>query len=288
MRVALTLAFACLPAIVLAHGDAERDPRILSGWDVAAISILLGMGVLYLAGMARLARRGVAGRTLEHAAFWAGWIVMLAAIAPPLDALALRWFSAHMLQHELLMLVGVPLLIAGGPMATCLWGLPARWRAAAGRLFQDRASTGRAWRLMTAPVVAWALHGLTIWVWHVPALYDLAVRDESIHAVQHAMFTGTSALFWWGLVYGRYGRAGYGASVFYVFTTAVHTGILGAMLTFAGTPIYPEYIGRTADPLGDQQVAGLVMWVPAGLVLTLAGVGLFASWLGASERRTAS
>jgi putative membrane protein len=143
--------------------------------------------------------------------------------------------------------------------------------------------------VLTSPLTAWALHGLAIWVWHVPALYELAVRNEAVHALQHAMFVGTAALFWWGMVYGRYGRAGYGAAVFYVFTTTVHTGLLGAILTLAHSPLYPEYAATAAahgmDPLEDQQLAGLIMWVPAGLVLTMLGIALFVAWLGEAERR---
>ena len=95
-------------------------------------------------------------------------------------------------------------------------------------------------------------------------------------------------LFWSGLLYGRYGRAGYGASVFYVFTTLVHTGLLGAVFTLAPAPLYQVYAERAPNPVGDQQLAGLVMWAPAGLVLTLTGIALFAAWLGAAERRVAS
>src|SRR6185503_10622658 len=146
-----------------------------------------------------------------------------------------------------------------------------------------------AWRVLTAPIAAWALHGAAIWIWHAPALYEWAVRNESVHALQHLMFVGTSALFWWGLLYGRYGRAGYGAAVFYVFLTVVHTGILGAMVTFAPTPLYPIYAAPAAahgiDALVDQQRAGLLMWIPAGFVMTLLGLALFAAWLGESERR---
>jgi putative membrane protein len=124
-----------------------------------------------------------------------------------------------------------------------------------------------------------------VWLWHAPALYEAAVRHEGVHAFQHATFVGTAALFWSGLIYGRYGRAGYGASVFYVFTTLVHTGLLGAVFTLAPSAIYPLYAARTPDALGDQQIAGLVMWVPAGVVLTLTGLALFAAWLGDAERR---
>jgi cytochrome c oxidase assembly factor CtaG len=124
----------------------------------------------------------------------------------------------------------------------------------------------------------------------MPVLYDAAVGNEGIHALQHAMFVGTSALFWWGMLNGRSGRAGYGAAVFYVFLTVVHTGILGAMVTFAPTPLYPIYSAPAAehgiDLLVDQQRAGLLMWIPAGLVMTMLGLALFAAWLGESERRS--
>jgi cytochrome c oxidase assembly factor CtaG/cytochrome c2 len=260
MRIGLAFALALLPVVVSAHGG-SADPRVLSPWDVAVVGGLIGTALLYAAGLRRLQQRGAAIRRL-----------------------VLERFSAHMLQHELLMVVAVPLVVAGRPLAVCLWGVPNVVRPSAGRVFQGRAVAG-GWRLLTAPVVAWMLHGLAVWVWHAPKLYDLAVRNESVHALQHATFVGTAVLFWWGLVYGRYGRAGYGASVFYVFTTAVHTGILGALLTFAGSPLYDVYAGRGGDVLADQQVAGVVMWVPAGLVLTVAGIGLFAAWLGEAERR---
>ena len=109
--------------------------------------------------------------------------------------------------------------------------------------------------------------------------------------VQHVMFTGTACLFWWGLVHGRYGRIGYGAAVLYVFLTAVHSSILGALLTIAPEPWYPKYGAAAAawqiDVLDDQRLAGLLMWVPSGVVFILFGLGLFAAWLGESEKRAA-
>jgi len=96
-------------------------------------------------------------------------------------------------------------------------------------------------------------------------------------------------LFWWGLVYGRYGRAAYGAAVLYVFATLVHTGLLGAMFALSERSFYPLYVERAeaagVDAVADQQLAGLYMWVPSGIVLTLFGLALFAAWLGEAERR---
>jgi putative membrane protein len=258
----------------------------MSAWDLLVVAGLTLLGALYLAGRAGLQPAAAARTRVAAVAFWTGWAAMLAAGLPPIDARSLERFSIHMLQHELLMLVGAPLVIAGRPLATALLGLPMRWRRTAAGVLQDRRA-GTAWRLVTAPVAAWVVHGAAVWIWHVPALYEGAVRHEALHFVEHATFVGSAALFWSGLVYGRYGRAGYGASVFYVFTTLVHTGLLGAVFTLAPQPLYQVYVERAPDPLGDQQVAGLVMWIPAGLVLTGTGIALFAAWLGDAGRRAA-
>jgi putative membrane protein len=269
-----------------AHG--WTAPGALSLWDLGALAILTFSGVLYLRGAYDLHGRGARQPLRERVAFAVGWAVLAIAMLPPLDALAIERFSMHMIQHELMLLVAAPLIIAGRPLSTCLWGLTGRWRMRFGGALQG-GSLSVGLRLLSAPVVAWALHGLAIWIWHVPALYDAAVNDEATHAVQHATFVSTAALFWWGLIYGRYGRAGYGAGVFFVFTTVVHTGLLGAILTLADVPLYEAYLpgaaARGLDPLADQQLAGLVMWIPAGIILTLAGVALFAAWIGEAERR---
>ena len=269
--------------------NALDAPGAFSIWDIGVLVLLACIGALYYRGSMRLVDRNAVRPWYEAAAFTAGWLTLVASVLPPLDSYAIRLFSVHMAQHELMMLVGAPLVTIGRPLPICLWGVPDRWRPAAAHALQDR-RTLDTWRLFTMPVVAWALHGLTLWIWHIPALYDAAVASEGLHAFQHATFVGTSILFWWGLVYGRYGRVGYGAGVFYVFTTVVHSGILGALVTFAGRPLYPIYAAPSAalgvDPLGDQQVAGLLMWVPAGIVLTLLGLALFAAWLGEAERRS--
>ena len=292
MRIALTVSLvASVPAVVLAHGDeihSINTPRAFSPWDLAVLGALLVIGALYARGVLELSHRSGTGRRFEPYAFAIGWGALVLSVLPPLDSLSIEFFSVHMIQHELMMLVGAPLVILGRPLQRCVVGLPDMVRHRAARALQASPAAS-AWRVLTAPLVAWALHGLAVWVWHMPALYDAAVGNEGIHAAQHAMFVGTSALFWWGMLYGRYGRAGYGAAVFYVFLTVVHTGILGAMVTFAPTPLYSIYAAPAAahgiDPLVDQQRAGLLMWIPAGLGMTLLGLALFAAWLGESERR---
>jgi putative membrane protein len=284
MRVTLgCLVVLLLAAPAFAH-DGPHPGMTMSAWDGAAILALTTSAALYATGAARLRARRAAPRWHIQVAFWSGWLVMLSALLPPLDHLATQRFAAHMLQHELLMLVGIPLMVVGQPLSTCLWALPTAARHRVAGLLQYRHTRRAAW-LLTSPLLAWILHAVVIWVWHVPALYDRAVAHEGLHAVQHVMFCVSAGLFWWSLVLGRHGRAGYGASVFYVFTTAVHTGLLGAVFTLERSPLYPWYARRAPDPLADQQLAGLVMWVPAGLVLTVVGVALFAAWMGDSDRR---
>ena len=142
---------------------------------------------------------------------------------------------------------------------------------------------------MTLPLFVWLLHGATLWSWHIPYLYDASVEYEWVHALQHTMFLGSALLFWWTLVHGRHGRLSSGIGVLYCFTTTIHTSVLGALMTFAEQVWYPIYQGRTTafhlTALQDQQIGGLIMWVPAGVIFTVLGVWLAAVWIQESARR---
>ena len=290
MRLTLAVGFVLgAPGWALAHEG--HDPVVAyapSAWDVATLVGLFVAATLYLLGSLRMRRGGGRVRPVERAAFWTGWAALVAAVAPWMDRAATLTLSSHMVQHELLMLVGAPLLIAGRPIVPWLWALPtgARQRVGGGL---GSPWVHPLWTWLTAPVVAFALHGATVWVWHLPVLYQAAVGSEAIHALQHAMFVGTAVLFWWGLVYGRYGRAAYGASALYVFLTMVHTGVLGAFFALSTRPFYGIYQDRAelagVDATIDQQLAGLYMWIPAGLILTVVGLSLLVAWLAESERR---
>lgn len=262
-------------------------------WEPGVLISLAGTAVLYASGLARLWRRAGVGqgiRRWEAACFAAGWLALLIALVSPLHALGELLFSAHMAQHEVLILIAAPLLVLGRPLAPFLWVLPREEREAAGRWAQAP-PVARAWRFLTAPLVVWVIHGVALWIWHLPALYQATLEDDFIHTLQHLSFFGSAALFWWALIHGRFGRLGYGAAVLWVFTTSLHSGVLGALLTFAPRLWYPIYEARTGEwglsALEDQQLAGLIMWVPAGVLFIVLGLGLFAAWLGEAERRVA-
>jgi cytochrome c oxidase assembly factor CtaG len=131
--------------------------------------------------------------------------------------------------------------------------------------------------------MAWTLHAVAIWLWHAPKLYQATLSSETMHTVQHVSFLGTALLFWWALLHGVPSRLARPATVIYLFTTAVHTSLLGALLTFAPRLWYPLYDATTAPwgltPLEDQQLAGVIMWVPAGLSYLIAALALAATWL---------
>ena len=190
-----------------------------------------------------------------------------------------------MVQHELLMLVAAPLLVLARPAVTFLWALPFEWRRAIGQ-WTKKPYCRRTWRALTDPFTAWWVHAVAIWAWHAPFLFQRTLRSDTVHTAQHLSFFLSALLFWWALFY-THGRMGYGAGVFYLFTTAVHTSILGALLTFAPHVWYPAYATTTAawglTPLEDQQIGGLIMWVPGSVVYLVAGLALFAAWLRESD-----
>jgi len=270
---------------------AVRNPTA-GAWDAGMAVMLAASATLYAAGLWRLWRHAGTGHGVRPgnvAAFAAGLATLVIALLSPLDRLSDVLFSAHMGQHELLMLVAAPLLVMGKPWLTGAWALPDRWRGRVLSLGQAPAFR-QPFRAVTGPVAILVLHALALWIWHVPGLFEGAMRHEGVHALQHACFFITAALFWWALVQGRYGRGGYGAGLLFVFITGMHSGILGALITFGRRLWYPLYDARAraagVDPLRDQQLAGLLMWIPAGVILTVLGLALLAAWLGEAERRT--
>ena len=255
-------------------------PAGMSAWDAAVLMMLAGLALLYIAGSRVLSERGARLHWRERLFFWAGWIALVISVAPPLDRAAVHTLSAHMLQHELMMIIGGPLIAAGRPMIPIMWALPTTLRQLPW------------WRAQPSVMIAALLHAAAVWIWHVPVLYETAVLNEGVHALQHASFVLTAGLFWWTMLYGRYGRAAYGASALYVFVTMVHSGVLGAIFALSGSPFYSLYAQRAGgagvDAAADQQLAGLYMWIPAGVVLTLAALAFVFAWIRGSGHSSVS
>ncbi|MBA3631797.1 MAG: cytochrome c oxidase assembly protein [Acidobacteria bacterium] len=197
-------------------------------------------------------------------------------------------FSAHMTQHEILMLISAPLLILSKPLVATMWAMPRKWRGGAKSVIKFK-PIERIWHFITNPFVAWAIHTVALWIWHVPFLFQATLESNFVHTLQHLSFFLSALLFWQAIIASPRGLMGYGAGVLYLFTTSIHSGLLGAFLTFTTNVWYPAYEKTTASwgltALEDQQLGGLIMWVPAGIVYIVAGLIMFAGWLTDSEKR---
>jgi putative membrane protein len=242
---------------------------------------------LYSIGVFRLWRRAGVGLGIsvwQAGSFVVAWLTLVVALASPLDEWSEHLFAAHMLQHELLMIVAAPLMALSSPLTAIAWTFRRTRLPITALVRPIGRSTGAMWAGL-----ACVLHAVALWVWHIPALYDAALAHEAVHAAQHLSFFGTAALFWWVLVHGRSGRAGYGAAVLFVFGTALHSGFLGALLALSPRIWYAPYATGDAfwhlSPLEDQQLAGLIMWVPASVVFAGAGLTFLLAWLRDSARR---
>lgn len=288
MRV-LTLLLLLAPAGALAHvPEAQPRPASALAWNLAPwLLVLFALSAAgYALGLWRLWRHAGRGRGVSVAQAWAfaaGWLVLAVALVSPLDSLGGHLFSAHMVQHELMMVVAAPLLVVARPLATWTWALAPARRRVVGRWFQARGWM-RFWGTLTDPLVAWGLHALALWAWHIPVAFDASLRSEAVHIAQHTSFLVTALFFWWAVLgHDPRGRYGPGHSTAYLFTTMLHTGALGALLSLAPTPWYPGYIPLTSalgfDPVQDQQLGGVVMWVPAGLAYVIAALWILGRML---------
>jgi cytochrome c oxidase assembly factor CtaG len=236
-------------------------------WPVelsVAIPVVI-TGAVYLRGWGRLRRRLPRRFEVRHAAaFLGGLVTMLLALASPADALTHRWLSAHMVQHLLLMVVVPPMLWMGAPEVPLVVGLPRSIRRMA--LAVTGAPIGRLTRWLLHPSVGWIAFALALWVWHAPALYDLALDSDVWHHVEHACFLVSALLFWrpvilaWPaqMIWPRW------TMVPYLALAMFQSLPLAAILTFSDRVIYTRY-----SSVEDQALAGVIMWVPGSIPLLL-------------------
>lgn len=298
LRRSLTLASALLllPAGSLAHTRERPTPDTLwTSWnlDVPVLATLVLATWLYLRGVHRLwerAKKGVGIRRWQVASFAGTILVILVAIISPLDALGAALFSAHMVQHMLLMLVCPLLLAASNPFLALLWALPGQWRVDLVHWWHHRPVPRTVGRTITQPLVVFGLFALGLWMWHLPALYDLALRSDLAHQLEHLTFFGVSFLMWQAVLEtGQRRGMRHQLAVLLLFVATIQSGALGAILTFARRPLYDghaPYVGAWGlSQLEDQQVAGVIMWIPMGTWLACAAFVILAGWIRQSGAR---
>ncbi|MGZ8155314.1 MAG: cytochrome c oxidase assembly protein [Burkholderiales bacterium] len=282
------LAFA--PCIALAHANGVPEHATI---DPIGALLLAFLALVYLRGEWRLSRRTPPrdARRWRGACFWLGWLALAVSLGPPLEAWTSDSFAAHMAQHEIMMLVASPLMVLARPYGFILWGLPQPLANVLARLMQAR-GTRRVGSSLCSPIVAWLLHAAVLRSWHVPPAFEAALAHASVHWIQHITFFLSAVIFWWSVFAPGPLAERRGAAIMSVFTTAVHTSLLGTLLTFSTRAWYPTY-ALAANPWGlgaveDQQLGGLIMWIPGGTVFLLAGLALTAMWLKDAEKRASS
>jgi putative membrane protein len=242
--------------------------------------MLIGLAVttgLYGLGLARLWQRAGVGsgvRPWRVASFLGAILAVLIALSSPLDNLAARMFAAHMVQHLLLILVVAPLLVLALVPVVLLWALPLPARrslAPRGRLpHRARAPL----RSLTSPVAVFLIYTLALWTWHLPGPYQGALASPATHALEHLTFLAAASLFWWTLLQpqGRR-RLPLALTALYLFAASLQGSALGVLITFSPVPWYPAYAAGPRvwgfSPLQDQQLAGLLMWMPVGSIFAL-------------------
>jgi cytochrome c oxidase assembly factor CtaG len=283
LRIIATLLLASVGSPVLAHGGHDHGVGwTLDPWLIVPLGLTL---LVYLVGWVRLSSRSSAA--VRPVPFLAGWTVLTLSLASPLHEAGEQSFTMHMIEHELIMLVATLLLAASSSGGVLAWGLPRPLRLALGGAWKSPLQL--MWRRLTEPVTATAIQGAVMWAWHAPILFDRALEHSSWHMTQHACFFVSSLLFWWSMIHPRVrGGGGYGVSAACLFVTSLIGGALGALMSFSSSPWYVDYaaMGMTGiglDPVDDQRLAGLIMWIPGGLVHGAAALVFFYRWLKAAE-----
>jgi putative membrane protein len=245
-------------------------------WPVPAIA---AAGVLYFLGGRTMARP----RRLREASFYAGLVVLVVAIDSPVDWAAGRHFWVHMTQHVLLMMVAPPLLLLGRPWPRLIKPLPRGLRLPVAREVLAGATLSPArgvTRGLASPVPAFILFNGTLLAWHIPALYDLTLRDGPVHELEHALFVGTAMLLWAHLLPSARPQLSEVARVAYGTGALLVSWLLAVVLGVASHPLYSAYPSLT-----DQQIAAGIMWVPGSIPFCIALFYAAYRWLDPAPRR---
>ncbi|MBI3079654.1 MAG: cytochrome c oxidase assembly protein [Deltaproteobacteria bacterium] len=254
--------------------------------------VVAAFGSAYAAGWWRLRSKGYhrLARGWQLGLYLAGLLVVCLALLSPIDRWASWAFTMHMVQHLLLTMLAPPLLLLANPLPAILWALPTGARHRVGRLLTRRAVVRRGLWALTLLPVAWLVYVVTLWTWHLPALYQAALRYELVHNLEHLAFFGTGLLFWWGIVNPAprlHGRAPPGFQILYLVAATGQNILLGAVIGVTERVLYPYYTTTPRlwghEPLYDQALGAGLMWVSSHMYLVPILV-LLARMLDAEER----
>jgi putative membrane protein len=222
-----------------------------------------------------------------------GVLAFCIALLSPVAVSSEGLFSMHMVQHLLLLLVAPPLILMGAPFLPLLWALPTGQRRTVGRWMRPGHPFARLGHWLARPLVAVALYVASVAIWHVPAFYDAAQRRTVTHDLEHIMFYGTALLYWWPIVYPARGRRrlSTGQAFPYLLPPFLEGMLIGALLSLSNEVLYETYGHLDAqaiwglNTLDDQQLGGLIMWVPGGMFFLIPLIGLLMRLFREEETR---
>jgi cytochrome c oxidase assembly factor CtaG len=252
---------------------------LLFSWDLRP-EIILSLGLaalLYLVGWRRLramggsdpAARSPLAAGWRLATYWGGLAILAVALMSFVDILSSQLFFMHMIQHLLLTMVAVPLLLIGNPFPVLVWGLPKRARHEVSGLLNTRSTFRKVLAKITSPGIVWLLYVSALIGWHDPKLYDLALRNELVHDLEHLSFFITTMLLWWhvlGVAPRLHRTMGVGQRLVYTISVVPVSVIIGVAIAFAQNPIYTYYVDvprlMGLSVLEDQMISGILMWIP--------------------------
>lgn len=289
--IAALAAFSAAAGVARAHGGGVTPETVWLAWRWELLLPVLALAGLYRRGVGALRRQARSGAVYRWRAraFMVGALALGIALVSPLDALGGTLLAAHMAQHLVLVLVAAPALALSAPGAPLLWALSRPHRRELAWWWRRTGAVLLPTRVVRSPLIVGALHGAVLWGWHLPRLYEGALRSDLLHLIEHASLVGTALLFWQAVVASGAGRGRHaGTGVLACFVVSLTGGLLGALMTFARTPWYPVYDHHTAawtlSAVADQQLAGLMMWGAGGVVYTAAALTLFGRWLTLAGR----
>jgi cytochrome c oxidase assembly factor CtaG len=279
---------------------------LVLSWDLRPeVILLLGLlAVVYLRGWLRLRALpvGAAKQSSDQhralaagwrlATYWAGLLTLAVSLMSPIDVLSGQLFFMHMIQHLLLTMIAVPLLLVGNPFPVLVWGLPRRARRPVSAVLNERSPWRAVLAKITSPGVVWLLYVIALIGWHDPVLYNLVLRNELAHDLQHLSFFLTASLLWWhilGVAPRLHRTLSVGQRIIFAVAAAPVNVIIGVVIAFAPSPIYSHYLNVPRllglSAMEDQIISGILMWIPGGMMFLYAALIVLTQVVNAEAKK---
>lgn len=286
---ALLGAWHFLTAIptVYAHGGVAPGDNLWAAWNTSnplPTLLLFLAALLYVNGLGNWDKPSHPINAWQKVSFFAGLLTIFLALQSPIDPLAEHYFFVHQIQHLILRMVGPLLVLLGAPLTPMLRGLPLWLRQGGVRAVVRRAWARQAYHYLTNPVAAVAMFMFALYFWQVPGLHDLAVRNDYVHELMHGTMLFSGFLFWWLVIDPKphRSRLHYGLRVLYLGLIVLPNTVLGAGITFARGLLYQAYTEFPQpiplDPIIDQQLGGLFLWVVGDMMSIIAAGIVMIMW----------